>query len=90
MKFTRDFLINELDLPYAAIENTIVDQRRWSTVHEIIFEHDGKFYQTHYSEGSTEMQDERPWQYDKEVECTEVRKVQKLVEVWEPVEEVQE
>lgn len=40
--------------------------------HEIVFEDNGKFYQTTYSEGATEMQYESPWEYDDEVECTEV------------------
>ena len=76
---------NDLDLPGNALSDQIVERTRWSLVHEIVFEHDGKYYQTTYSQGATEMQDERPWEYDVEVECTEVRKVQKLVECWEPV-----
>lgn len=86
MKFKKDFLINDLDLPMNAIEEKIIDQRRWSTVYEIIFEHEGKFYETSYSCGSTESQDERPWEYDgDEIECTEVHKVEKVIKVWAPV-----
>ena len=83
--FKSKFLKDELDLPYSALEDRIIDTTRWSTIHEIIFEHEGKFYSAVYSAGSTEMQDERPWQYEDEVECEEVRKVPKVVEVWEPV-----
>lgn len=82
IKLHRDFLKNELDLPYSAIKNDIVDTSRWSIHHEIIFEHDGKFYRTHYSVGATEYQDESPWEYDDEVECTEVELKQVMVTKW--------
>jgi hypothetical protein len=85
IKFTKEFLKDELDLPYSALEDNIVDTSRWSIHHEIIFEHEGKYYKTYYSEGATEMQDERPWEYDKEIECTEVHQVDKVVKVWEAV-----
>lgn len=61
-KFSKDYLKDELDLPYSnTIVDKIIDTTRWSIVHEIVFEDNGKFYQTTYSEGATEMQDERPW-----------------------------
>lgn len=85
MKFHKDFLINELDLPYSAIKNTITGQSRWSTQHEIVFAHEGKFYMTNYSEGSTESQDESPFEYSpNEIECIEVELVEKLIKVWQP------
>jgi hypothetical protein len=83
IKLHKDFLINELDLPDNAIKDTIISQSRWSTQHEIIFAHDGKFYKTHYSQGSTEAQDESAWEYDTEVECAEVHIVEKLIKTWE-------
>ena len=68
--FSKDYLMDELDLPY---DNTIVDRivntTRWSIIHEIVFEDNGKFYMTTYSEGATECQDERPWEYDDEIKC---------------------
>jgi hypothetical protein len=68
------------------IEDNVVDNSRWSIYHELIFRwHDGKTYRTDYSVGATEMQDESPWEYSEEVECTEVHKVPKTVEVWEAV-----
>lgn len=85
-KFDKEFLINELDLPFKAIEDEVIDTSRWSIHHKIIFEHDGKFWQTWYSVGATEMQDEAPWEYEKEIECTEVHQVEKLVKIWEVVE----
>ena len=88
VKFSKDYLKNELDLPY---ENTIVDKiidtTRWSIVHEIVFEDKGKFYQTTYSEGATEYQDERPWEYEDEIECMEVEWKEVKVKKWVPVKE---
>ena len=37
MKFKKSFLMDELDLPWSALEDVVVDTTRWSTVHEIIF-----------------------------------------------------
>jgi len=84
--FTKEFLTEELDLPYnkdIIEENKLVDHTRWSLHYDLIFKHEGKFYSTSYSIGATEHQDERPWEYEKEVECVEVEKRHKLVESWE-------
>ena len=71
--FHKDYLLEELHLPYNNIKDDIIDHRRWSVIHEIIFkDNDGKFYKTTYSEGATESQEESPWEYDDNVECTEV------------------
>lgn len=88
MKFKKEFLINKLGLPFNCdegilIEDNIIENDRWSILHEIIFKYNDKFYKTCYSIGATEMQDEKPWEYDNEIECTEVRQVEKLVKVWE-------
>lgn len=87
MKFKREFLMDELDLPYSAVEDKIVENSRWSIHHEIIFEYDGKHYQTYYSVGATECQHERPWEYKDEVECTEVTQQEIKVMAWVPVKE---
>ena len=43
--FSKDYLVNELDLPwYNTIFDRIVDTTRWSIIHEIVFEDNGKFY----------------------------------------------
>lgn len=54
------------------VRDTITDTSRWSVHHELIFKLDGKLWQTHYSEGATEYQDERPFEHESEVLCTEV------------------
>ena len=74
-----------MDLPWSAIEDRVLDTTRWSVTHEIIFKYEEKFYRTLYSIGATEIQDERPWEYVDEVDCTEVKQIEKLIKVWEPV-----
>lgn len=88
-KITLDpkFMKDELDLPWRAIEDEVVGNSRWSVQHSIIFEYQGKFYSTSYSVGATEMQDERPWEYEDTVDCYEVVKKPVTVEKWVEVED---
>lgn len=81
-KFSKDYLINELGLPYRAITNKIIDTSRWSIIHEIVFEDNNKFYQTTYSVGATECQDESPWEYDDIIECDEVELREVKIKKW--------
>lgn len=50
---------------FKTIRDTIVETRRWSTTNEIIVQRvsDGKFFRDNYSVGSTEQQDEGPYDY---------------------------
>lgn len=86
--FQKDFLVDELELPYnndIIKSNEICETTRWSIVYDLVFEYEGKNYLTCYSVGATESQDESPWEYDDEVECTEVEEKQVMVTSWEPV-----
>jgi hypothetical protein len=67
------------------IEDKIIDTTRWSEIHDIVFLYKGKHYAAGYSCGLTEMQDESPWEYEEEVECHEVKKIERVVEVWKRV-----
>lgn len=52
-----------------------VDNSRWSQIYEQVIQdtETGKFYRTNYSIGSTEMQDESPYEYDADmIEVQEV------------------
>jgi hypothetical protein len=84
-KFPRQKMVDALD--EGPVEDEIVGHGRWTVRHSAVLKIDGKFYQTTYSVGATEQQDERPWEYEKDVECVEVEQVTRLVEVtsWEPV-----
>lgn len=83
----KDYLKKELDLPCEAIKDEITDTGRWSTHHEIIFAHNGKFYKTWYSRGATEQQYEYPWDNEEEVECWEVELKEVMVKKWVEVKE---
>ncbi len=76
--FDKTYLTEELYLPYGeyAVSNTITDTGRWNIEHELIFMDpaDNKYYRTSYRIGATEMQSERPWEYDETVEAVEVEK----------------
>lgn len=75
----------DLGLPYDALEDTIIDNSRWSIHHKIIFKYEDKFYEAYYSVGATESQDEGPWDYEDEVDCTEVKQVEVMTKQWLPV-----
>ena len=90
MKFDKEFLkkilwgVNDVA---ESVSDTIVDTNRWSVISELVFKFDGRFYRTTYhSQGSTEKQDELPFQYESdEIECQEVKQAEKVVVVWEAV-----
>ncbi len=57
------------------VRDEIFQTRRWSTDYEIIFEFNKKLYWTTYSRGSTEMQDESPFENEPdEIECHEMER----------------
>ena len=83
----RDMIRNGLE-DWDMVQNSekIVDQRRWVTVFEAIFEHkpSGKFYSMSWEAGSTEGQDEQPFEYY-EPELIEVELKEVIVKEWKPV-----
>lgn len=85
MKFTKEFLQEiEDDDSVEIIENEITDTTRWSIINRMIFKFEGKFYETIYSHGATEYQDESPYEYEgDEIECREVFPVVKTITVYE-------
>lgn len=55
------------------IVNDIEGTSRWSVHHRCVFKLHGKYYATEYSEAATEIQDEKPYEYEGEwVEVSEV------------------
>lgn len=89
--FNKDFLVDQLGLPYdndgIIMEDKMVDHSRWSIGHSLIFEHEGKYYKTYYSEGATENQYESPWEYEDDIVCVEVELKEVLVKKWVEVVE---
>ena len=70
---------------FKTIQMEIVDTGRWSVHKEAIVQRlsDGKFFKTNFSEGATESQDERPFEYDSKATFTEVVPVEKTIVVYE-------
>ena len=85
MKLTKDearaVVWDETDDWEAASPKEIIDTTRWSNVLYRVFRHipTGKFYEFSWSVGATEMQDERPYEYEDEITPEEV--VQEVVTV---------
>jgi hypothetical protein len=86
---TRNEAFELLDDPNSGlIQDTIVDTARWSIVHKIIVKIGDKLYQSRYSVGATECQEERPWEWDKTVDFFEVEEYQKTVTDYRLVKDV--
>lgn len=90
MKLTGDEarkIVSGCHRDWKQIEYELVDDSRWSLHYEAVFKHipTEKYYQFEWSKELTEYQDEKPFQYQKEVIPKEVHKVTKMVEVWEEI-----
>ena len=82
VKFTKEYMEEVLWGDAEGTEiivNEIIDTSRWSNHYSLIFKKDDKYYRAYYSSGATEQQDERPWEYEDEVKCTEVEPYEKTV-----------
>lgn len=85
IQFSKDFLLLQMEIGNS-VKTDIVDSSRWSIHYDWIFKFEDKFYQSSYSVGATESQDESPYEYEGEwVDCHEVHQVEKLVKIWEPL-----
>ena len=89
MKFKNQFMVDMLwgdNDETGVIKDDIVDTSRWSEIHDVIFSYKNKYYQSNYSIGLTEQQEESPYEFDgEEIECAEVHQVEKMVKVWETI-----
>ena len=67
-----------------AIRELTDGNNRWSIFKSGIFEHKptGKFYEFAWSVGATEMQDEQPFEFEKEVIPVEVHEVEVTKKEW--------
>ena len=88
MKFSKEDLIDLAyeDAPegYKIIETKMMGASRWSIIYSQVFKYEGKFYCTSWSEGATELQEETPYEYEKDmIELPEVFPVEKVITVYE-------
>lgn len=92
-KFPKTYLVETLFLPNESdefvIDDEMVDHGRWSITHSLVFRDlDGSTWLTSYRVGSTEYQDEEPWEYDGEfIEAVRVEAQQVCVDKWIPIKE---
>ena len=83
MLFVKEFLGR---MEGETIKDEIIDNNRWSIIHERIFKWEGKFYKTTYSVGATEIQDECPYEHDEAlIECPEVEPVPEVIIVYKEI-----
>lgn len=84
MKFTKEFLLDILiDRP---IQEKVTGARRGCIAYKRIFKYQGKFYATVYHKGLRNQRNITPYMFDPdEIECDEVRPVEKVVIVYEKV-----
>jgi hypothetical protein len=72
-KVLKDLAWGETPEGYGVVRNDITGNGRWSIHHQMIFRKDASFYETSYSVGATENQEEHPYDYSPdEIECEEV------------------
>lgn len=82
-----DWFEGEQRVNFRLIHSELVDTTRWSHIHERVYwdlDND-KYWQTTYSVGATECQDESPYEWEKEVELVEVKPVEVKVVTYEVV-----
>lgn len=72
---------------YDVIEDEAIDNTRWSIVHSVVVKRrsDGKFFRASYSVGATEIQDERPFEYEENATFFEVVPSQVIKTVYKSV-----
>jgi len=90
--FTREFMCDILDEyndDVEVIKNEMYSSGRWTIYYDLVFSYEGRTYYTTYGRGATEMQDENPWKYEKEVRCTEVEPFEIVDIEWRPVKDVE-
>ena len=76
IKIPKQDMLEILADPACVVRDRITGNGRWSIHHELIFRHAEKLYRTTYRVGSTEIQDELPWEDNDQVEAKEVQEVQ--------------
>jgi hypothetical protein len=77
---------------YEEMYDKIVGTTRWSEQHEVVVRQlpTGKFYKVFYSCGKTEQQDEQPFEFDKEVRFVAVAPMEKIIIVYEKINNQEE
>jgi hypothetical protein len=89
MKLTKEEACNiicDFENDWETVSTSVDSNSRWSIHKSGVFKHlpTNKFYRLKWSEGATEYQDERPFEYS-DPDPIEVRPVEKTIIVYEQV-----
>ena len=91
-EFDKEYLTEELELPWwneHVVLDEIIDKSRWDDYHRLVFKDlDGTLWETTYWVGSTEIQDEGPWEYEDMIECKQVKLAPVIIKDYLPIEKV--
>lgn len=67
---------------WTVVSNEEIDHARWESIHELVIESEiGEYFSANYSQGLTESQETKPWEYEKTVTFTQVFPKVETVEV---------
>lgn len=79
----REIVYEDTD-DFKTIQYSVINVSRWSLINEIIVQRlsDDKFFKSSFSVGTTELQDERPYEYSEAI-FEEVLPVEKTIIVYE-------
>lgn len=75
-------IINDDCEGWEKVESKITGHIRWSICYEEIYKFEGRFYKFCFRRGATEQQDERPYEFDKTVQVSEVFEKEVLTKVY--------
>ncbi|MNL74347.1 hypothetical protein D3C87_1999720 [compost metagenome] len=82
-EFLQELLWDDFDPDkWEVMTNKLIGKSRWSLRYHQVFKDkiSNKYYETFYSQGATESQDEGPYEYDDdEIDCNEVAPVEVVV-----------
>ena len=85
----RDLAYDEADPEWGLTveSNEQIDTKRWESVHQLVIkDRDGRLWAAAYTQGLTENQDGRPFEYEAEVTFREVEKVPVTTYEYRPVQ----
>ena len=69
------------------ISDEITGKSRWADEHTVIFKTKTGFLRGQYRRGSTESQEEQPWEFETDVEFTEVEPYERTITDYRPITE---
>ncbi len=81
-------IVYEATNDFQEVRRKIIDHTDWSIVYSLVVQRksDGKYFETQYSVGATEHQDEAPYNYASEALFEEVKPIEQTTIVYKWIE----